>query len=86
MLVDPPPGTSDGHLRVVKDIVGCARAVLITTPEEFALQDVRREIDFCQKIFKPTTGRAKDWPRKLGWSCSAPFRLTRGWVKAPTTR
>jgi Mrp family chromosome partitioning ATPase len=52
LIVDTPPGTSDEHLSVVQylkesDIDG---AVLITTPQEVALQDVRREIDFCRKV------------------------------------
>lgn len=52
LIVDTPPGTSDEHLSVVQylkesEIDG---AVLITTPQEVALQDVRREIDFCRKV------------------------------------
>ncbi|KAL0953607.1 hypothetical protein HGRIS_004815 [Hohenbuehelia grisea] len=52
LLVDTPPGTSDEHLSVVQYLKesGIDGAVLITTPQEVALQDVRREIDFCRKV------------------------------------
>jgi len=59
MLVDTPPGTSDEHLSIVKylkDTVGVDGAVLITTPQEVALQDVRKEIDFCRKVGIPILG------------------------------
>lgn len=51
LVVDTPPGTSDEHLSVntyLRD-VGVDGAVLITTPQEVALLDVRKEIDFCRK-------------------------------------
>ncbi|EJD43763.1 cytosolic Fe-S cluster assembling factor NBP35 [Auricularia subglabra TFB-10046 SS5] len=52
LLVDTPPGTSDEHLSVVSLLkeAGIDGAVLVTTPQEVALQDVRREIDFCRKV------------------------------------
>ncbi|KAF7318000.1 Cytosolic Fe-S cluster assembly factor NBP35 [Mycena kentingensis (nom. inval.)] len=52
LLVDTPPGTSDEHLSIVQFLKesGIDGAVLITTPQEVALQDVRREIDFCRKV------------------------------------
>ena len=52
LLVDTPPGTSDEHLSIVSYLKesGIDGAVVITTPQEVALQDVRREIDFCRKV------------------------------------
>ena len=52
LVVDTPPGTSDEHLSVVHYLKesGIDGAVLVTTPQEVALQDVRREIDFCRKV------------------------------------
>jgi len=52
LVIDTPPGTSDEHLSVVQYLKesGIDGAVLITTPQEVALQDVRREIDFCRKV------------------------------------
>ena len=51
IVVDTPPGTSDEHLSVVsfmKD-AGIDGAIIVTTPEEIAIADVRREITFCQR-------------------------------------
>jgi len=52
LVVDTPPGTSDEHLSIVQLLKesGIDGAVLITTPQEVALQDVAREIDFCRKV------------------------------------
>lgn len=52
LLIDTPPGTSDEHLSVVQYLKesGIDGAVLITTPQEVAIQDVRREINFCRKV------------------------------------
>ncbi|XP_033091657.1 cytosolic Fe-S cluster assembly factor NUBP1 isoform X2 [Trachypithecus francoisi] len=58
LIVDTPPGTSDEHLSVVQ-YLAAARidgAVLITTPQEVSLQDVRKEINFCRKVKLPVIG------------------------------
>eukprot|EP01068_Selenidium_serpulae_P002646 Selendium_serpulae@DN2592_c0_g1_i3.p1 len=51
LIIDTPPGTSDEHLSVVTylkdaDVDG---AVIVTTPQEVSLSDVRKEINFCKK-------------------------------------
>ncbi|XP_018325930.1 cytosolic Fe-S cluster assembly factor NUBP1 homolog isoform X2 [Agrilus planipennis] len=52
LLIDTPPGTSDEHLSVTTYLAkaGLTGAIIITTPEEVALLDVRKEIDFCRKV------------------------------------
>ena len=51
LVVDTPPGTSDEHLSVNSYLKesGVDGAVLVTTPQEVSLLDVRKEIDFCRK-------------------------------------
>jgi Mrp family chromosome partitioning ATPase len=51
LLVDTPPGTSDEHLSVnaLLSASGIDGAVLVTTPQEVSLLDVRKELDFCRK-------------------------------------
>ncbi len=51
LFVDTPPGTSDEHLSVNAFLGGSGidGAVVVTTPQEVALLDVRKEIDFCRK-------------------------------------
>ena len=50
LIVDTPPGTSDEHLSIVTYLsdAGIDGAILVTTPQEVALQDVRKEINFCR--------------------------------------
>ncbi|KAF2650598.1 cytosolic Fe-S cluster assembly factor NBP35 [Lophiostoma macrostomum CBS 122681] len=51
LVVDTPPGTSDEHLSVNSFLkeAGVDGAVLVSTPQEVSLLDVRKEIDFCRK-------------------------------------
>ncbi|KAJ2103571.1 cytosolic Fe-S cluster assembly factor nbp35 [Coemansia sp. S100] len=58
LLFDTPPGTSDEHLSVVQLLrdSGITGAIILTTPQEVALQDVRKEIDFCRKAKVPILG------------------------------
>lgn len=51
LIVDTPPGTSDEHLSVNSYLKesGVDGAVVVTTPQEISLLDVRKEIDFCRK-------------------------------------
>jgi len=57
LLVDTPPGTSDEHLSIVQYLSNnIDGAVIITTPQEVALLDVRKEIDFCHKVNLPILG------------------------------
>lgn len=51
MLIDTPPGTSDEHLSIVSFMKDAQidGAIIVTTPDEVSLSDVRREIRFCRK-------------------------------------
>ncbi|GAA6023586.1 hypothetical protein JCM10207_005724 [Rhodosporidiobolus poonsookiae] len=59
LVIDTPPGTSDEHLSIVQYLAaagGVDGAVIVTTPQEVALQDVRKELDFCRKVGVPVLG------------------------------
>ncbi|XP_075623837.1 cytosolic Fe-S cluster assembly factor NUBP1 isoform X3 [Balearica regulorum gibbericeps] len=58
LIVDTPPGTSDEHLSIVQYLSATHidGAVIITTPQEVSLQDVRKEINFCHKVKLPIIG------------------------------
>ncbi|CAK8675972.1 unnamed protein product [Clavelina lepadiformis] len=58
LLIDTPPGTSDEHLSIVNFLskAGIDGAVIVTTPQEVALLDVRKEINFCKKLNLPIIG------------------------------
>jgi Mrp family chromosome partitioning ATPase len=56
LVVDCPPGTGDEPLSVAQLIGRPAAAVVVTTPQELAVADVRRCITFCQKADLPIAG------------------------------
>jgi predicted Fe-Mo cluster-binding NifX family protein len=49
LVVDCPPGTGDEPMSVAQTIPD-AQAIIVTTPQEISLADVRKSINFCQKI------------------------------------
>ncbi len=49
LIIDAPPGTGDEPLTVAQ-IVKDARAIIVTTPQEVALADVRKSINFCRTV------------------------------------
>lgn len=49
LVIDSPPGTGDEPLTVAQ-IVADARAIIVTTPQEVALADVRKSINFCKTV------------------------------------
>jgi len=55
LLIDAPPGTGDEPMSVARNVPG-ARAVIVTTPQQVALDDVRRSIRFCQTVSLPILG------------------------------
>ncbi|MCC8193944.1 MAG: Mrp/NBP35 family ATP-binding protein [Deltaproteobacteria bacterium] len=49
LLVDSPPGTGDEHLAVLQAIPD-ARCIMVTTPQEISLADVRKALHFLERI------------------------------------
>lgn len=47
LVIDSPPGTGDEHMTVLKTIPD-ALCVIITTPQEISLADVRKAVNFLQ--------------------------------------
>jgi ATP-binding protein involved in chromosome partitioning len=55
LIVDSPPGTGDEPMSVAQTIAD-AQAIIVTTPQEVALSDVRKSINFCEKVELPVFG------------------------------
>ena len=55
LIIDAPPGTGDEPLTVVQTIPE-AMGVIVTTPQEVALADVRKSISFCKTVKMKTLG------------------------------
>ena len=49
LIIDSPPGTGDEPLTVAQTIPD-AKAIIVTTPQEMCLDDVRRSINFCRTV------------------------------------
>lgn len=52
LVIDAPPGTSDEHISIAQFLkdANVDGAVIVTTPQEVALADVRKEINFAKKV------------------------------------
>lgn len=55
LVVDAPPGTGDEPLSVAQTIHN-VQALVVTTPQEVALADVRKSINFCKTVEMPIIG------------------------------
>ena len=49
LIIDSPPGTGDEPLTVAQTIPD-AEALIVTTPQEVSLADVRKSINFCRQV------------------------------------
>lgn len=56
LIVDFPPGTGDEPLSVAQLIPESDGAVIVTTPQDLSLQDVRKSINFCRQLKIPVLG------------------------------
>jgi ATP-binding protein involved in chromosome partitioning len=56
LIVDSPPGTGDEPLSVVQLLENADGAIIVTTPQEVALSDVRKCITFCRNLRLPVLG------------------------------
>ncbi|KAH9598520.1 Flagellum site-determining protein YlxH/ Fe-S cluster assembling factor NBP35 [Trypanosoma melophagium] len=52
LIIDTPPGTSDEHLTLCEVLrpLNPAGAVIVTTPQDVATDDVKKELSFCHKM------------------------------------
>ncbi len=49
LIIDSPPGTGDEPLTVVQSVPDLAGCVIVTTPQEVAILDSRKSINFAKK-------------------------------------
>ena len=56
LVVDLPPGSSDEPLSVAQNIPDADGMILVTTPQEVAVGDVRKSIHFAEKLEMPVLG------------------------------
>ncbi len=56
LVIDSPPGTGDEPLSVCQLVEDADGAVIVTTPQDVSVADVRRSIRFCQSLRMPVLG------------------------------
>ena len=56
LVVDCPPGTGDEPLSVLQLFADKAVAVIVTSPQDMAVDDVRRSVTFCRQMSTPILG------------------------------
>jgi len=65
LIIDSPPGTGDEPLTVAQTIAD-AKAIIVTTPQEVSLADVRKSISFCNVVNMEIFGLIENMS---GFSC-----------------
>lgn len=65
LIIDSPPGTGDEPLTIAQ-LIPDARAVIVTTPQEVSLADVRKSISFCRNVNMPIFGMIENMS---GFTC-----------------
>lgn len=75
LIIDTPPGTSDEHISVVNylkqtDLPNLDGALMVTTPQEVSLMDVRKQIDFCQRTGIRILGVVENMAKFICPKCS----------------
>jgi len=49
LIIDCPPGTGDEPLTIAQ-VIPDTKAIVVTTPQEISLADVRKSINFCRQV------------------------------------
>jgi ATP-binding protein involved in chromosome partitioning len=66
LVMDAPPGTGDEPLAVAELVGPGAAAVIVTTPQDLAIADVRRSVSFCSEVSLPVIGIVENMS---GYAC-----------------
>ncbi|MBW2051275.1 MAG: Mrp/NBP35 family ATP-binding protein [Deltaproteobacteria bacterium] len=74
LIIDSPPGTGDEPLAVARTIPS-ARAIVVTTPQEVSLADVRKSIHFLEKLNITVAGLVENMSGFICPHCGRPTDL-----------
>ena len=76
LVIDSPPGTGDEPLTVAQTVPD-ARAIVVTTPQEISLADVRKSISFCRHLNLDILGIVENMGTFFCPHCGEPVDLFR---------
>ena len=74
LLIDSPPGTGDEPLTVAR-MIPDAQAIVVTTPQEVSLADVRKSIHFLEKVNMSVAGLVENMSGFVCPHCGRPTDL-----------
>lgn len=75
LVIDCPPGTGDEPLSVVQLAGPEAGALIVTTPQELSISDVRRCVTFCRQVNLPVLGVLENMSGFICPQCGARIDL-----------
>lgn len=75
LVIDAPPGTGDEPLSICQMAPPHTKAILVTTPQDLALKDVRKSIQFCKLLGVPVFGIVENMSGFVCPSCGAEHNL-----------
>lgn len=74
LIIDSPPGTGDEPLAITY-LIKDAQAVIVTTPQELALADVRKSINFCKTVKMDMFGLVENMSGCICSHCGKPINI-----------
>ena len=77
LVIDSPPGTGDEPLSVAQLVGADAGAIIVTTPQDLAVSDVRRCVTFCRKLALPIFGVVENMSGFVCPSCGETVDILR---------
>jgi ATP-binding protein involved in chromosome partitioning len=75
LVVDAPPGTGDEPLSICQMAPPRSQAVIVTTPQQLALKDVKKSIRFCRELGMPIFGIVENMSGFVCPDCGASHDL-----------
>lgn len=71
LLIDLPPGTGDAQITIIQESPICG-VLLVTTPQQVAIADVRRSIHMFRRVGVPVLGIIENMSYLLCGHCGSP--------------
>ena len=78
LIVDSPPGTGDEPLSVIQILKKVDGSLIVSTPQDLALLDVRKTIKFSQKMNVPIIGLIENMSTFFCPHCSKEINIFKG--------
>ncbi|MGI6092038.1 MAG: P-loop NTPase [Veillonellaceae bacterium] len=85
LIIDSPPGTGDEPLTIAQTIPDC-KAVVVTTPQEISLADVRKSLNFCKKVNMEVLGIVENMSGFVCPSCGSVHEIFKAGGGAKTAQ